>query len=56
MGRMVKGMSQSPAVGSVVETVVRAEDMEEIVVMGAGHLDHFSDLVKEDQLQVLPGS
>ena len=54
MGRMVKGMSQSPAVGSVVETVVRAEDMEEIVVMGAGHLDHFSDLGEEGAMQDLP--
>ena len=56
MGRMVERMSQSPAVGSMVETIVRAEDMVEIVVMGAGHLDHFSDPVDEDQLKVLPGS
>ena len=40
----------------MVETIVRAEDMVEIVVMGAGHLDHFSDPVEEDQLKVLPGS
>ena len=50
------------------ETIVQAEDMEEIMVesvelrrgqvtvLGAGHPDHFSDLVEEDQLQVLQGS
>ena len=41
--------------GSMVGTIVQAEEMVEMV-MGAGHLDHFSDLVKEDQLRVLPGS
>ena len=40
----------------MVGTIVQAEDMVEVMVMGAGHLDHFSDLVEEDQLQVLPGS
>ena len=50
------------------ETIVQAEDMEEIMVesvelrrgqvtvLGAGHPDHFSDLVEEDQPQVLLGS
>ena len=45
---MVKRMRQSPTVGSMVGTIVQAEDMVEIMVMGAGHLDHFSDLVKGD--------
>ena len=56
MARMVKRTRQSPAVRSMVETIVQAEDMVEIMMMGAGHLDHFSDLVEEDQLQVLQGS
>ena len=38
----------------MVETVVRAEDMEEIVVMGAAHLDHFSDPGEEGAMQDLP--
>ena len=50
------------------ETIVQAEGMVEIMVesvelrrgkvtvLGAGHPDHFSDLVEEDQLQVLLGS
>ena len=50
------------------ETIVQAEDMEEIMVesvelrrgqvtvLGAGHPDHFSDLVEEGQPQVLLGS
>ena len=48
MDRVVKRTRQSLVVGTMVEIIVQAEDMVEIMMMGAGHLDHFSDLVKGD--------
>ena len=66
MGRVVKEMMVELVMWSMGETIMQAGGMVEIVVepvelrrgeatvLRTGHPDHFSGLVEEDQLQVLP--